>query len=225
MDLAHRYGRKTDIIEIVQDILDEQYKITAFTHPVCPVITQSPDIQLATWGLVPAWVRTDEEALKIRKMNLNARSETVFNLPSFRVPILKRRCLIPSTGYFEFHHTGKIAVPQYIFLRDEAIFSFGGMMEIWQNPMTHETVQSFSILTTTANTLCATIHNSGKNPYRMPVIISTENETPWLDESLNINEIKEFFEPFDAGRMDAYPISGDFIKRSPTDSAIIERAA
>jgi len=225
LDLAKRYGRKSDVIEIVQEILDEQYKITAFTHPDCPVITAHPDIQLAKWGLIPYWVKTGEEASKIRKMTLNARAESVFNLSAFRVPILSGRCLIPSTGYFEFQHNGKNVVPYYLFLRDEAIFSFGGIAERWRNPSTGETVQTFSVLTTDANPLCATIHNGGKNPYRMPVIISREQEERWLDRSLKASEIKEFFIPYEVDRMEAYPIANDFLKRNPKDPIIIEPAA
>ena len=225
LDLANRYGRKTDIIEIVQEILDEQYKITSFTHPECPVITNCQDVQLAKWGIVPRWAQTNEEASKISKMTLNARCETVFNLPSYRVPILKSRCLIPSTGYFEFQHTGKHVVPYYIFLRDEAIFSMGGIAETWQNPSSGETVQTFTVLTTTANSLCTTIHNGGKNPFRMPVIIRRGQEEHWLDHSLKTNDIKAFFNPYEADRMDAYPIASDFTKRSSKDPSIIERAA
>ena len=225
LDLAKRYGRKSDIIEIVQEILDEQYKITAFTQPECPVITNNPEVQLAKWGLIPRWVKTIEEASKISKMTLNARAETVFDLPSFRAPILSRRCLIPSTGYFEFQHEGKNVVPYYLFLRDEPIFSLGGIAELWRNPSSGETVQTFTVLTTAANPLCATIHNGGKNAYRMPVIISREQEERWLDYSLKKDEIKQFFIPFEADRMDAHPITSDFLKRNPKDPAIIEPAA
>ena len=225
MDLAKRYSRKTNLIEIVQEILDEQYKVTAFTNPECPVITNNQEIQLARWGLIPAWVKSGEDAAKFRKMYLNARSETVFDLPSFRVPILKSRCLIPSTGYFEFQHNGKEVRPHYIFLRDEEIFSLGGIVELWHNPSTKETAQTFAVLTTNANSLCTTIHNGGKNPYRMPVIINRDNEERWLDNSLKPNDIKDFFEPFDTDRMSAYPITSDFLKRNPTDSAIIAPAA
>ena len=225
LDLAKRYGRKSDVVEIVQEILDEQYKITSFTHPDCPVITNSPDIQIAKWGLIPRWVKSVGEASKIRKITLNARVETVFDLPSFRVPIQSRRCLIPSTGYFEFQHEGKNVAPYYLFLRDEPIFSLGGIAELWRNPSSGETVQTFTVLTTTANPLCAVIHNGGKNPYRMPVIIDREQEERWLDPSLTKDEIKEFFIPFEADRMDAYPIASDFLKRNPKDPAIIEPAA
>jgi len=225
MDLANRYGRKTDIFEIVQEILDEQYKVTAFTHPDCPIITPNPSIQVAKWGLIPAWTKTEEEAMKLRKMTLNARSETVFSLPSFRIPIYQKRCLIPSTGYFEFHHKEKEVIPHYIFLKNEEIFSIGGMYEIWQNPDSKEVTQTFTILTTPANELCSKIHNAGKNAFRMPLIITKEKEEEWLNNTLTIEDIKQFFLPFDHHQMDAYPISKDFLKKNPKDLSIIVPAA
>ena len=225
LDLAKRYNRKTDIIEIVQEIIDEQYKVTAFTHPVCPIVTNDPSIQTAKWGLIPGWTKTSEEASKIRKMTLNARSETIFNLPSFRNSIVKRRCLIPSTGYFEFHHEGKEAIPYYIFLKDDAIFSLGGVYELWKDPSTNELSKSFSILTVPANEICTFIHNGGKTPFRMPLIISKENEEYWLDDSLKSDEIKNLFLPFDNNRMGAFPVSKDFLKKNPDDASIIEPAA
>ena len=225
MALAKRYGRKTDIIEIAQEILDEKYKVSAFTHPACPVITPNESIEVANWGLIPYWTKTPEDAKKISKMCLNAKTETVFNLPSFRSPILTKRCLIPVTGYFEFHHSGQAVTPYHIFLRDEEVFSLGGLYERWQNPFTKDITQTFSILTVPANDLCATIHNGGKNPFRMPLIIGKENEEQWLDNSLKTNEIKRFFTPYNTDKMDAYPISKDFLKKSPDDSSIIEPAA
>jgi len=225
MELAKRYGRRSDLLEMVQEIIDEQYKVTAFTNPDCPIITPDENLQIAKWGLIPSWTKTNEEAKKISKMTLNARSETVFNLPSFRSPILRKRCLIPSTGYFEFHHEGKEALPYYIFLKEEDFFSLGGLYEIWQNPVTKEPIQTFTVLTTEANELCREIHNGGKNPFRMPVIINQESEEQWLDTSLKAEEIKQFFIPFDESKMDAYPISKDFLKKSPNDASVIERAA
>ena len=45
--------------------------------------------------------------------------------------------------------------------------------------------------------LCGTIHNGGKNPFRMPVIIGRENEEMWLDRSLKENDIQQFLKPFE----------------------------
>ena len=218
--LAKRYGRKTDIIEEMYELLDDQYKITAFTHSDCSIISFDQSIDVAKWGLIPHWTKTPEEAAKIRKMTINARSESAFNLPSFRSAIFSKRCLIPSTGYFEFHHSGKEVIPYFIFLKNEEIFSLGALYEIWLNPSTNEQVKTFSVLTVPANELCAKIHNGGKNPFRMPLIIGREQEEHWLDGSLNVNDIKSFFLPFETAAMDAYPITRDFIKRSSKDSSI-----
>jgi putative SOS response-associated peptidase YedK len=129
------------------------------------------------------------------------------------------------TGYFEFHHADKSTTPYFIFLCEEEIFSIGGLYERWQNPVTKDITQTFTLLTVPANDLCASIHNGGKNPFRMPLIIGKENEEQWLDKSLQANDIKRFFVPFDTKKMDAYPISKDFLKKSPNDPSIIERAA
>ena len=223
--IAKRYGLKTDIIEIAKEILEEQYRITAFTHPTCGVVTHSPHLEAAQWGLIPHWTRTEEEAQKIRKMTLNARAETLFSLPSFRTPITSKRCLIPATGYFEFHHRDKSTVPYYLFLKHEEIFSFGGVYDIWYNPTTKETRQTFTIITVPANDLCARIHNGGKNPYRMPLIICKEDESLWLDHSLQPCDVVNLFQPFDSSKMDAYPISQEFLKKQPNDPSIIQQAA
>jgi len=225
LEVAKRYGRKTDLLEIVQEIIDEQYKITAFTHPSCYMITGHENVQTAKWGLIPHWTKTEADAKKVSKMTLNARAETVFSLPSFRAPILTNRCLIPSTGYFEFQHTEQSAIPHYIFLKDEEIFSMAGVYEKWLHPATKEMTATFSILTVPANDLCATIHNGGKNPFRMPLIIPQSAEEKWLDASLSKTGIEDFFHPYSTELMDAYAVSKDFLKKSPRDASIIERAA
>ena len=225
MALAKRYNLKTDIIEMAKEIIEEQkYRISAFTNPLCPIVTESQSMEVAHWGLIPSWTKTTQDAQKIRNICLNARVETVFSKPAFRTPILKKRCLMPVTGFFEFHHARVGLIPYHIFLRNDEIFSIAGMYEKWLNPATNETLQTFSILTTSANELCAKIHNGGKNPFRMPVIIGKENEILWLDNSLKKSDIQQFFQPFDANMMDAYPISKDFLKRSPDDASIIEPA-
>jgi putative SOS response-associated peptidase YedK len=225
IDLAKRYGRKSDILEIVQEIIEEQYKITAFTNPDCAIITSDASIQVAKWGLIPSWINTEEEAKRIRKMTLNARTENVFNLPSYRIPIIRKRCLIPSTGYFEFHHEGKETIPYYLFLKNEEIFSLGGIYDIWHNPETKEAIQTFSILTTQANDLCAKIHNGGTPPFRMPLVIDKKDEKQWLNNSLNVGDIRHFFRPYPSIGMNTYPVSRDFLKKKSNDSSIIERAA
>lgn len=216
--LAARYGRKSDILEITQDIIGEQYHINAFNFPRCPIITTSDEVQVFNWGLIPFWVRTEEDAYEIRKMTLNAKAETIFEKPSFREAIKTKRCLIPSTGYFEWRHEKGKKIPFYIFLKDEEIFSMAGVYDEWVDRATGEHHSTFSLITTDANPLTAYIHNTKK---RMPAILSEEDEKKWLDPKLTQEEIKALLHPFAVERMDAYEIENNFVKKASSDKTIL----
>ena len=219
--LAARYGRKSDIIEIAQDIINEQYHVNAFNFPKCPIITSSDQIQAFNWGLIPFWVKTEENAEEIKRMTLNARADTIFEKPSFREPIMKKRCIVPSTGYFEWRHEGSKKIPYYIYLKNEEIFSMAGIYDTWLDKSTGVEHTTFSIITTDTNPLTDYIHNT---KHRMPAILSKEDEEKWLEPDLSKSEITSLLKSYNAGLMDAYVIRNDFMKKVPTDETILERA-
>lgn len=219
--LAARYGRKSDIVEIYQDMLNEQYHVNAFNFPKYPIITQSDEVQVFNWGLIPFWTKNEKSAEEIKLMTLNARADTIFEKPSFREPIMKKRCIVPSTGYFEWRHEGTKKIPYYIYLKDESIFSMAGIYDRWLDKETGEEYDTFSIITTDANPLTDYIHNT---KHRMPAILSKEDEKKWLDSSISKTDIESLLKPFEADRMDAYVIENDFIKKAPTDPTILQRA-
>lgn len=219
--LAARYGRKSDIIEIAQYIINEQYHINAFNFPKYPIVTTSDEVQVFNWGLIPFWIKTEEDADEIRRMTLNARADTIFEKPSFRESIMRRRCIIPSTGYFEWRHEGSKKIPYYIYLKDEDIFSMAGIYDIWVDKETGNEHTTFSIITTDTNPLTDYIHNT---KHRMPAILSKEDEEKWLKPDLSKSEISSLLKPYDANLMDAYVIRNDFMKKVPTDETILERA-
>lgn len=219
--LAARYGRKSDIIEIYQNILNEQYHVNAFNFPKCPVITSSDEIQAFNWGLIPFWVKTEENADEIKRMTLNARADSVFEKPSFRESVMKKRCIVPSTGYFEWRHEGSKKIPYYIYLKGEEIFSMAGIYDTWLDRSTGIVHTTFSIITTDANPLTNYIHNT---KHRMPAILSKEDEERWLEPILSKAEISSLLKPYDAELMDAYVIRNDFINKASTNETIIERA-
>ena len=218
--LAARYGRKSDVIEIYQDILNEQYHVNAFNFPKCPIITNSDEIQVFNWGLIPFWTKTEKDAEEIRRMTLNARADTIFEKSSFREPIVKKRCIVPSTGYFEWRHEGAKKIPYYIYLKDEPIFSMAAIYDRWLDKETGKEHDTFSIITTDTNPLTDYIHNT---KHRMPAILSREYEERWLSANLSKTDISLLLQPYDAGLMDAYVINNDFIKKAPADATIIEK--
>jgi putative SOS response-associated peptidase YedK len=79
--------------------LAPRYNI-APTQPVAVRQTKDGKRKLAMlrWGLIPAWA-TD---LSIASKTFNARAETIRVKPSFRDAFLRRRCLIPASGFYEW---------------------------------------------------------------------------------------------------------------------------
>jgi putative SOS response-associated peptidase YedK len=225
--IAKRFGRKTDIVEIAQEILDETTSpptplqkrgghevLKAFLNPDCLIVTRNVQLLTAKWGLIPFWVRDLEKVQSIRNMTAIARAETAFTQPSFRTAIRQRRCLIPSTGFYEYHHEGKEAIPYRIFLRDADVFSLAGVFDEWRHPGTKETIRTFAVLTVPANELCGEIHNGGRYPGRMPAILTEQEEERWLLPELTEKEIGELLKPYHAGAMDACRLDRDYLRRA-----------
>ena len=201
--LAKRYGRRSDVVEMAREIIEENKLKKAFLHSDCVLVVKEEQLITAKWGLIPFWIREPEKAEKIRNSTANAVSETVFALPSFREAIRKRRCLIPSTGFYEYHYEGKEAIPYRIYLKNEEIFSLAGVYDEWRNPETKERVRTFSVLTVSANELCFFIHNGGRYPGRMPVILPVENEEKWLSPELKKYDIEGLMLPYASDLMGA----------------------
>jgi putative SOS response-associated peptidase YedK len=197
-DVFPSFSNKTDIIA---------YHLNGFDFPLMPIITQeNPEyFDFFQWGLIPAWIKDFENAKAIRAQTLNAKSETVFEKPSFRNSIIKSRCLIPVTGFFEWkQEDSKTKIPYFISLKNEPIFSLAGISSKWFHPAEDKVYKTFSIITTSANPLMEKIHNTKK---RMPLILNKEEEKFWLDPNLDMDKIIHSFQIFDENKMDAYTIS------------------
>jgi len=216
-ELAKRYGKAIDIIEAWERIIgerrtngekidnytEETNRIAAFGTPMCSVITDDTEIQVMQWGLIPSLTKDIQEKDKYNNGNWfrNARAEDAFKTWPYRYLIESRRCIFPSTGYYEYHHNpDKTTTLYYIFLKDEPVFSMGGIWDIWENPVTKEQLHSFSLFTTEANKLTAEIHNGGSFPHRMPLILNKE-------------DIKSLLKVYGDENMDVYPMSKDFSHR------------
>ena len=182
------------------------FYLSGFNHPKMPVISsvQPTLIQNYQWGLIPSFCQTMKDAKDMMTKTLNAKSETVFSLPSFKNSIIEKRCLILVDGFYEWRTIGKQKYPYYIYTKDNEPFAFGGIYNDWVNKETGEIINTFSIITTEANPLMAKIHNL---KLRMPLILSKETEQDWLNLNLNEIQINELMKPFDENKMEAHTIS------------------
>jgi putative SOS response-associated peptidase YedK len=152
---------------------------------------------LLRWGLIPSWAKD----AAIGNRMINARAETVAEKPSFRRALQQRRCLILADGFYEWRQEGKKKTPLFITLASRDPFAFAGLWETWR-PSDGEAIHSCTIITTTPNTLMASIHN------RMPVILAREAETIWLDQKITEPEkLLPLLVPYPETLMDAYEVA------------------
>ena len=88
------------------------------------------------------------------------------------MPLHKRRCLVPVSGYYEWRKADK--VPFRFTLRDQPMYALAGLWDAWKNP-TGEWLQSFAIITVPAVPATSDIHD------RVPAILSPRDYDEWLD--------------------------------------------
>jgi len=210
-----------------------------FEYAPHPVLKRIPgqldfDIVQMEWGFIPSYVKSRDEATKMRFgykdeggvfhpmiLTLNAVSEELLQPKKiFRDAALGRRCLVLSTGFFEWRHifplnkkTGKplktaTKYPYHIKLKNREYFFMAGIWQPWTDRATGEYVETFAIVTTKANTLMDQIHNSKR---RMPTILTEDLAWEWLFGNLDektISSIAQFQYP--SNEMEACTISKDF---------------
>ncbi len=187
------------------------YSVNGFTFPEMPIIKDSDtkSIKLYNWGLIPSWVKHDSKAAEIRRFTLNARAETIFEKPSFKNSIKNKRCLIPTTGYFEwYHHTNKKKYPYLIYLASKNIFSFAGIWDEYKSE-TGDIKQTYSIITVDADDYTSKIHNSKK---RMPLILKQEDEMTWLEKKSDVINISDLLQS-KKHNFESHPVSNILAKK------------
>lgn len=171
------------------------------------------------WGLIPFWAKD----MAIGNTMINARAETVAEKPSFRQAFLKRRCLIPADGFFEWQKlaNGK-KQPWWIRMTDEEPFAMAGLWESWspksktestadeQSPV-QKNIESCTILTIHANTDMQSLHD------RMPVILPVEAWDAWLNPSTDKAALQALLKPFEDGHLIRSAVS-TIVNRPTVDS-------
>lgn len=180
------------------------YYANAFSHPEFPVVTNTePDrVQYFSWGLIPSFCRSMTDADNLRRKTVNARSETVFEKASFAPSAKNRRCLVPVTGFYEWHDQDGKKYPYFITMPKAKDFALAGIWNKWRDPNSGKIIPTFCILTTAANPLIAKIHNLKE---RMPVILTPEEEKIWLDPLSPVKELQSLLRPYE-GKLDAWPV-------------------
>ena len=217
--MCGRYTLATDLEELIEVF---EVPPVLFTHEpsyniaptqMAPVVAEDKEgrrMGLMRWGLIPTWAKDPA----IGNRQINARSETVRTRPAFRDAFVRRRCLVPADGFYEWQRTDGPRRPFWIHPADGSLLGFAGLWERWRPPEGVE-VYSFTILTTDASDSVRPFHD------RMPVILCPSDRPAWLSRDSDPETLTALLRPY-AKDLDAREVSTWVNRPDHDDSTCVE---
>ena len=153
-----------------------------FPTDTVPVIIPERELNLDVvpmqWGFRP--VRQGGRAL------INARSESVYEKPTFRGSMQDKRCIIPSNGFFEWAKLENGKKQKYLIKpTDSQTLYFAGIYDKKIDYDTKKELVHFVIITRESRGIIRSIHD------RMPVTVARRDILKWLNG--RENHVREFF--------------------------------
>jgi putative SOS response-associated peptidase YedK len=156
------------------------------------------------FGLIPAWAKGSKAEVSRKFLHtFNARCESVFELASYRGPVLRQRCLVPVRGWHEWPDS---RTPYFIHRRDDAPLWLAGIWDEWvsgdpadaaEGPL----ITSMSVITTPPGRYMGKFHD------RSPLILEDAAAAAWLDPGLRAADLRAFFKPCENEHLEAYRVS------------------
>jgi putative SOS response-associated peptidase YedK len=171
-------------------------------------------LELLRWGLIPHGCKDPDGSRK----PINARAESMTQLPTFRAAYAKRRCIVPVDCFFEWCAVKikRAKQPFAVAMKHRSPFAIGGLWENWRHPQSGEWIRTVAIITVPSNELVAQIHD------RMPLILPKSACERWLGQDPNPHDL---LVPFPADQMAIWPVSTRVNSPDNDDAGLLEPAA
>lgn len=150
------------------------------------------------WGLVPSWSKEPVSSFA----TFNARVETVAHKPAFRNAFRKRRCIIPASGFYEWHTDEQgNKQPYYFRLKEGHEMALAGLWEAWQGK-DGSMLHSCTIVVGSANETVGRFHD------RMATILPKAHIGDWLNPAENTEYLLALLsQPYTEEAMEAIKVS------------------
>jgi putative SOS response-associated peptidase YedK len=155
------------------------------------------ELMMAKWGLVPFWSKPDQAA-RPSYATINARDDRIQTAPAYREAFKTRRCLVATTGWYEWQKLDAKTKRPHHFRPAAEPFAFGGVYDVWKGD--GKVITSFSIVTTAAAPSTAPYHD------RMPLVLEQGQFEDWMREPPE--RAAELMKPY-AGAIDAWQVPSD----------------
>lgn len=155
-----------EIMRIVKS-LDNRYPGNNMKHGEIFPTNTAPILCLEENGIKPELSTWGFPRFGAKGVIINARSETADSRPMFKKSLHTRRCIVPSTGFYEWSQAGAKTKYRFNLPNDHTLYMAGIFNEF-------QGENKFVILTTSANNSIADVHN------RMPVILPKDMAEDWI---------------------------------------------
>jgi putative SOS response-associated peptidase YedK len=172
------------------------------------------------WGLIPFFARGEPP----KYSTINATIEKLESAATWRGPWKRaQRCILPAAGFYEWHMSAAgTKHPYFVHLADQEVFGFAGL---WDRSVAADgtAVESCALITMPANDLMKHVHNTGKNPGRMPAILGKKDYEAWLTGS--ITDAQGVLRQYPQDVMVAYRVSTRVNTPKNNDDSLVEAVA
>lgn len=129
-------------VDLVKN-LNPRYNI-APTMPI-PALLNSGEYLYTHFGYLPSWAKSK------KSMNINARSESIFEKITFRDSFKFRRCLIPINGFFEWEIDDKTKKPYFVKDIKNDYFALAGIWDEYCDDELKMNIITTALITCNAN--------------------------------------------------------------------------
>lgn len=187
------------------------------------ITSENPhELTAMQFGFTPHWAKNKMDLLNARAegdKNLNnnpnySGPNAIFLKPEFRKAIQTQRCLVIADAWYDWANN-ETTFLFYLCNKDRP-FAFAGIYDYWKNPNTNKISCSFSIITTTANSI---VRKAGI--MRMPVILSKSDEQKWLKPEQPLAYYLKRIKQISSELINGYQISSDLLNSGINSSDLL----
>lgn len=188
--------------------LNRSYNL-APTLPI-PTLLNNGNYLYTHFGYLPSWAKDKSS------MNINARSESIYEKKTFRDSFKFRRCIIPINGFFEWQIEDKEKTPYYVRNVHDDYLALAGIWDEYFDYELNMRIVTVALITCDANEKLSKIH------HRMPVILETEDFKTWL-HSNDLQTLNALFKIYPSESLELFEVTQDVNKVVFNEASCIKK--
>lgn len=197
-------------------VYEKKILINGFEEETIAIVSmgEKDHITPAIWGILPEGYEEDWNVFQNIYNTLNAPLESMDSNLWYAKSLLDKRCLLPVTGFFTSYLSNGVVHPFHFARASGLPFCLAGIYTELDDGFI-----SCSIITCDADDIIRRVHNVGQT---MPIILDEQLHSAWLQEGVEMDEVKEILHTPHDYQIKAYPIAREFYKNNITYDSMLE---